>query len=189
VALLKLFGPAQGRADSAPAGESPEALPYRRKDYLLTKAERSFFGVLRQAVGVEYLIFAKVRLADLVWIPRGTPSAQSHANRVNPKHIDFVLCDHDAIRPLLAIELDDSSHARSDRRSRDAFVDAALAAAGLPLLRVPAQTGYNVAELQSRIRTAIAHGGNSASAPAGEAQQRQTRWASRPPKREGSGWS
>ncbi|MBN1460459.1 MAG: DUF2726 domain-containing protein [Armatimonadetes bacterium] len=151
VALFKLFGAAPAKADST------EALPYRRKDYLLTKAERSFFGVLRQAVGDDYLLFAKVRLADLVWIPQGTKSRQKHQNRVNPRHIDFVLCDHDAIRPLLAIELDDSSHARSDRRSRDAFVDAALAAAGLPLLRIPARAGYNVAELKSQISARL-HG-------------------------------
>lgn len=29
----------------------PGALPYRRKDYLLTAAERSFFGVLVSVVG------------------------------------------------------------------------------------------------------------------------------------------
>jgi len=166
VALFKLFGPAQGRTDSAPPGDSLEALPYRRKDYLLSKAERSFFGVLRQAVGDEYLIFAKVRLADLVWIPKATQSRQKHLNRVTPRHIDFVLCDHDAIRPLLAIELDDSSHARSDRRSRDAFVEAALAAAGLPLLRIPARAAYNVAELKAQIRTAVQDTGDGAIASA-----------------------
>ncbi|MDY7109277.1 MAG: DUF2726 domain-containing protein [Planctomycetota bacterium] len=156
VALFRLFGAAPGR------DESPEALPYRRKDYLLTKAERSFLGVLRQAVGDEYLIFAKIRLADLVWIPKGTDSRQRHLNRVTPRHIDFVLCDHNAIRPFLAIELDDSSHARPDRRSRDAFVDSALAAAGLPLLRVPARAGYNVAKLESKIGAAIKNQGDVA---------------------------
>lgn len=34
-------------------------LPYQRKDYLLSKAERSFFGVLQKAVGNRYLIFAQ----------------------------------------------------------------------------------------------------------------------------------
>jgi very-short-patch-repair endonuclease len=133
---------------------------------LLSKAERSFFGVLRQAVGDEYLIFAKVRLADLFWIPKRAGSRQRHLNRVSAKHIDFVLCDHEAIRPLLAIELDDSSHARSDRRSRDAFVDAALAAAGLPLVRIRARTGYNVGELKAAIGAAFQDHGDSAHASA-----------------------
>ena len=143
--ILKLLGLAPG-TDSAAA-----QLPYQRKDYLLTKAERSFFGVLQNAVGNRYLIFAKVRLADLVFLPRGTEKRQSHFNRIQSKHIDFVLCDHDVVRPLLAIELDDSSHNRADRQDRDVFVDSALAAAGLPILHVPALASYNVQELANAI--------------------------------------
>ena len=109
-------------------------LPYKRKEWLLSKAERSFFGVLQGVLASEQLIFVKVRLADLIYIPRGTPSRQAAFNRIQSKHIDFVLCEKSSVRPLLAIELDDSSHARSDRSARDRFVDSALDVAGLPLL-------------------------------------------------------
>jgi len=144
--ILKLLG-------LAPTTDSAEVqLPYQRKDYLLTKAERSFFGVLQNAIGNRYLIFAKVRLADLVFLPSGTEKRQSHLNRIQSKHIDFVLCDHDIVRPLLAIELDDSSHNRTDRQDRDAFVDSALSAAGLPILHVPARASYNVQELANAIQ-------------------------------------
>jgi hypothetical protein len=145
-AILKLFG------ISPPSGPAGVQLPYQRKDYLLTKAERAFFGVLPQAVGSQYFIFAKVRLADLVFIPRGTESRQSHFNRIRSKHIDFVLCDPQVVRPLLAIELDDSSHKRSDRRVRDEFVDSALDAAGLPILHVAARASYNVRHLTQAIQ-------------------------------------
>lgn len=144
--ILKLLG-------LAPTTDSAEVqLPYQRKDYLLTKAERSFFGVLQNAVGNRYLIFAKVRLADLVFLPSGTEKRQSHFNRIQSKHVDFVLCDHDIVRPLLAIELDDSSHNRTDRQDRDAFVDSALSAAGLPILHVSARASYNVQELANAIQ-------------------------------------
>jgi len=144
--ILKLLG-------LAPTSDSAEVqLPYQRKDYLLTKAERSFFGVLQNAIGNRYLIFAKVRLADLVFLPSGTEKRQSHFNRIQSKHVDFVLCDHDIVRPLLAIELDDSSHNRTDRQDRDAFVDSALSAAGLPILHVPARASYNVQELANAIQ-------------------------------------
>ncbi len=149
-AILDLLGIAPS---SAPV---QGALPYQRKDYLLTKAERSFYGALQNAVGNQYLIFAKVRLADLVFIPARTEKRQTHFNRIQSKHIDFVLCDHGEIRPLLAIELDDSSHTRSDRQDRDNFVDAALAAAGLPILHVPARAGYNVQELANAVQRAMA---------------------------------
>jgi very-short-patch-repair endonuclease len=152
--IFRIFGLGGASTDSKRAGATP--LPYRRKDYLLTKAERSFYGALQQAAGNEHLIFAKIRVADLLYMPKGTQRRQSHFNRIQAKHIDFVLCDRDNIRPILAIELDDSSHAAASRQSRDQFVDEALRAAGLPLLRVPCKTGYNVVELQSQIHAAIA---------------------------------
>jgi hypothetical protein len=148
-AILRLFG-------VSPASAVPQvSLPYRRKDYLLSQAERSFFGVLSDAVNGRYLVFAKVRLADLVWLPKGTERRQTHVNRVQSKHIDFLVCDHREVRPLLAIELDDASHGRPDRVTRDQFVDAALSAAGLPFLRVAARKAYNVAQVREQVERAI----------------------------------
>jgi hypothetical protein len=146
LAILKLFG----FAPRKPIPIGP--LPYKRKDFLLSKAERSFFGVLQLAVNGRYIIFTKVRLADLLDIPRGTEKRQSYFNRIQAKHIDFVICDKNLLRPLLAIELDDSSHNRADRKTRDNFVDAALAAAGLPILHVRASSGYNTQELTHAIQ-------------------------------------
>lgn len=130
-------------------------LPYRRRDYLLTKAERSFYGVLQQIASEDWQIFAMVRLADLLYLPRGTERRQSYQNRIQSKHIDFVLCRSTDVRPILAIELDDSSHARRDRSERDRFVDQALQAAGLPLLRVRAQRTYDPRQLLQSIREAL----------------------------------
>ena len=132
-----------------------ETFPYRKKDYLLSRAERSFYEVLRTAVGEEWTIFVKVRLLDLVWLPRGTSNAQSHRNRVQSKHVDFVLSDPRTIGPVLVIELDDASHRRSDRQRRDAFVDAVLQGAGLPILHVAVRSGYVTADLSRQIRAAI----------------------------------
>ncbi len=86
LAILRLFGPSQSRAPDK------VALPYLRRDYLFSRAEVSFYGVLNNAVAGQYLIFAKVRLADLLYIPRGTPARQSAFNRIQSKHIDFILC-------------------------------------------------------------------------------------------------
>ena len=143
--ILNLFGLRPPRQTVA------ETLPYRRKDYLLSKAEASFFGVLNQALNGEYLIFVKIRLADLLYLPRNTESWQSHFNRIQSKHVDFVVCRRDGIRPCLAVELDDSSHERPDRVSRDDFVVKALQAAGLPLLRVRGASTYNVSKLRQDV--------------------------------------
>ncbi len=44
-----------------------------------------------------------------------------------------MLCDAATTAPRLVVELDDANHDRPDRRDRDAFVDAVLSAAGLPI--------------------------------------------------------
>jgi hypothetical protein len=129
--------------------EKGDALPYQRRPSLLTPAERFFYGVLSQAVDSRYPIFAKVGLGDLLTVPRGVLKCFAYRNRISQKHVDFVLCAPDDLTPLLVIELDDSSHARLDRRERDACVDAALGAAGLPILHVPAQHAYAPAELRA----------------------------------------
>jgi very-short-patch-repair endonuclease len=141
----------------------PENLPYRKKDYLLTPAERSFYEVLQRVTGDSMQVFVKVRLADLVWLPKGTQNRQVHLNRVISKHADFVLCNRETVSPVLVIELDDSSHNMSHRRSRDAVVNDILHSVGLPLLRIPAKRSYAPNELSELIRNEInkAHTGIS----------------------------
>jgi len=136
---------------SATLGE----LPYRKRDYLLTAAERSFYEVLHKAVGEEMHVFPKARLADLVWLPKGTKNPQAHWNRIMSEHVDFVLCDRQSVSPVLAIELDDSSHQMSHRQERDSFVNQVFHAASLPVLRIPAKRSYAPNELAELIHKEI----------------------------------
>ena len=111
--------------------------PYVRRQYLLTAAERSFYGVLHSALADRLCIFAKVRLADVLAVEKGTGQWQTHQNRIQSKHVAFVLCDPQTLSPVLGIEIDDRSHGRPARQRRDRFVEAAFRASGLPLLRIP----------------------------------------------------
>ncbi len=129
-----------------------KGLPYTKVPAVLTTAELAFYSALREAVGDQWVVLAKVRLGDVIDVPLGTTDRQAHRNRIDRKHLDFVLCSPADFVPALAIELDDSSHERFDRRRRrDAFVDSALAAAGLPILRVPVRLVYDPAELRAQI--------------------------------------
>jgi hypothetical protein len=134
--------------------ESPTEgpIPYKGRDYFFSAAERSFYEVLRTAAPAECHIFSKVRLMDLVYIPKGTAKRQSWQSRVIQKHVDFVLCIQPNLRPTLVIELDDSTHDAEDRQDRDTFVDSVLAASSIPILRVPARHSYSVAELSGEIK-------------------------------------
>lgn len=142
-------------APSQAAPSQSEVFPFRKKQYLLSKGERAFFDVLSVAVGDEMFIFCKVRLEDLLYLPKGTPGRQGWSNKVRQKHVDFVLCDHQSISPLLVIELDDASHQREAQRKRDADKDKALQAAGLPIRRVPARSSYDPRQLANLIQKAL----------------------------------
>jgi len=48
------------------SGGQSKDYPYSKKPVLFSPAERSFLGVLDNAIGEEYCIFAKVRVADIV---------------------------------------------------------------------------------------------------------------------------
>lgn len=158
---------ASAPVSSITAPAAPPAAPaeytYALRDDFLSPAEASFFHVLRAAVATDHLIFPKVRLADLVFPPR--QEGQFGAwQRINRKHVDFVLCAPRTLLPLVALELDDRSHRRPDRLERDAFVDRVFADAGLPLVHVPARRSYHTPTVAALIDAALA-GVTAAPAP------------------------
>jgi very-short-patch-repair endonuclease len=125
--------------------------PYGLRDDFLSPAELSFFRVLKSELPAEWHLVAKVNLADLFFI-RQPHRNQAARNRIDRKHVDFVICEALVMKPLLGIELDDSSHEQEDRVERDALVDQVFQAAGLPLLRVTAARVYQPALLMEAVR-------------------------------------
>ncbi|ASK35840.1 hypothetical protein CEK62_16340 [Alcanivorax sp. N3-2A] len=126
---------------------------YQRRDTLLSRAEWSFYQVLRRAVAEQGLVMAKVRIADVL-----TPTEQRDRgqwwrlfNRISAKHFDFLICSADDSRPLVAVELDDGSHQNPRTRERDQLVESAARDAGLPLIRVPARTGYAMQQIREML--------------------------------------
>jgi ssDNA-binding Zn-finger/Zn-ribbon topoisomerase 1 len=127
--------------------------PYQQVSAFLSEAELSFFGVLRQGVGDRGIVFAKVRIADVLETRRGLDNSerQTALNKIVSKHFDFVICANDSAKPLAAVELDDSSHQRKKQIARDKFVNCAARAASLPLIRVPAKNAYSIAQLREQL--------------------------------------
>lgn len=125
---------------------------YLRKS-LLTPAERSFLGVLEPQLPLGTRLFSKVRLEDVFGVKSGLDRSARLAarNRINRKHVDFLVVRASDFAPVAGIELDDSSHAEEDRQARDALVDSVFASAGLPLLHFPAKNSYSAAEIQRRL--------------------------------------
>lgn len=138
---------------------SPDAgLAFEGRGELFTPAERSFLGVLEQALdGSRYRVFGKVRLGDLVKPAKGLTASRraSAQNRINQKHVDFLICTAADLAVAGVVELDDQSHGRSDRSERDGFVDDALKMAKIPVLRFPAKKSYPLAEVKAKLQEVL----------------------------------
>jgi hypothetical protein len=146
---------AESNGDDADAETGNEPLPYIARDALLTAAERSFFAALQAACQGRSLIFAQVPLSRLIYPRSSIPRWQSFQNKIDRKSVDFVLVEPNSLKVQLVIELDDRSHERKGRQDRDEFVNHALAAAGLKLLRVRVAASYNPSSLETRLRQSI----------------------------------
>lgn len=129
-------------------------LPYERRGGLLSPAEINFLRTLQSAVREDWLIFSLVRLSDILKVRSKTRKFQSWNNRLLGKQLDFVLCDIETLEVKLAVELDDGP-ATAERTRRDRFVNIALAAAGVPLLRVRVQEKYETSALRKDIEDAL----------------------------------
>ena len=132
----------------------PEFYPYKLTQSLLTASEAVFYAALLLAVGTRYVVFAKVRLADLCQdLDRWADTAAF--NQVSSKHVDFVLCDATTFKPVLAVELDDRSHVRANRRDRDALVDRVFQTMGLGAYRQWVRRSYDPAAIARGIEDAL----------------------------------
>ena len=101
-----------------------------------------------------FTICTKVSLGDLFFVIRPNQNMSAY-NRINRKHVDFVLCDPKTMQPRLAVELDDKSHSSPDRQERDEFVDSVFQIASLPLVHVPARLAYSTEELSQLFKQAL----------------------------------
>ncbi len=123
---------------------------------LLTAAEQKFYEALDAAIDGRLLILSKVRLADLLVVTSTSRSARYRVFRsIACKHVDFVLAEVENLHPIAAIELDDSSHQRADRRLRDQLLDDLFAKASFPLLRFRAAANYSSRLIEERVEKVV----------------------------------
>ena len=118
----------------------------------MSEAEKKFFFVLKDILGDDYLIFSKVRLADLLYLPKMSNSEYyRYFNKIQSKHVDFVICDKKNIKPLLVIELDDPSHLKLDRVLRDDFLNKTLNNSNLSIIHFETMAKYDKNVLSPKI--------------------------------------
>lgn len=128
-----------------------ENLPYKKK-LLLTKNEWSFYKSLKPVADeLGYSVLAKIRVADLVEVvpTKDRSEWQKYFNKINKKHVDFVLAKPENLQIMLLIELDDNSHNEAQKQ-RDEFIEALYKQTGYKLLRT-----HGTGELKEKIMKAL----------------------------------
>lgn len=131
--------------------EDPDKNHYRSKRTILSPTEQTFFKALKMAAAPDYGISLKVRVADILHPEGSGREYMSNFGRIKSKHIDFLLYDATTFQITTAIELDDSSHQRSDRQERDDFLDESFEKAGVPLCRFQAHLFYDPNQIAEKI--------------------------------------
>ena len=131
--------------------------PYQPAKALFSAAERSFLGVLEQAVGPEHKVFGKVRVADIALVKTGLGNSarQGALNRIAAKHFDFIVCRASDLSIVCAVELNDKSHANQRAQMRDEFLAKVCQTIHLPLITIPAKQTYSLPEVQAQFVAAV----------------------------------
>jgi hypothetical protein len=130
--------------------------PFFPKQFILSRPERQFYKILRGLVAPNPVLI-KVRLADLIEADEEHQLHKVNFDAIKAKHIDFLVCDA-ALSPIIAVELDDSSHQRPDRKARDRDVDRIFQLASFPLVHIPQQQSYDPADIEKQLLTTLRHG-------------------------------
>ena len=157
--ILKLFGLLPKEENWA-----SEIFPYAKRDDFLSPAELSFYKVLNQVVSKDLIICPKVSLKDIFFVKSADRSQKTiYSNKIDRKHIDFLICKADTLELICGIELDDTSHKREDRVQRDLFFDKVFNAASLKLLRFENKKSYSLPEVECKISSILISGSTFAS--------------------------
>ena len=117
------------------------------RSLFVNKSERAFFIILSQQLSYDYLLMAKTRLEDVIGVQRTLRDPKllwSLRGRVKSRHVDFLICARDG-KPLMAIELDGSSHGSANAANGDDLKDRIFRAAGLPFMRVSTGDDFEAA--------------------------------------------
>jgi hypothetical protein len=127
--------------------------PLTKKSQLLTPVERSFLGLLEHAVGDEYKIMNRIKLADVLEVQ---PKADARARRaalqkLNAKYLDYVLCDPVDMSIVAVVDLVNNTDKTGHKAVPDWFVSGALEASGIPYIRMKIKAGYDVADIKQVI--------------------------------------
>lgn len=108
---------------------------YFAKNTIMTERENKFFKQLNEILGNKWFVVPQVHLSALLNHKVKGQNWKAAFRHINGKSVDYVLLSKETMKPICAIELDDSTHNYKNRAERDAEVERIFAEAKLPLAR------------------------------------------------------
>lgn len=124
---------------------------YMSRNLMSTNEKIQYFKIKTVTDKMGLHLFAKVRLADIIEPRKNVDNWKRYWNKVQSKHVDFFVCNK-SMTSLCVIEIDDNSHKKEDRKSRDKFVDYILLQVGIETVRF---LSVNNLELQNKLNDII----------------------------------
>ena len=130
--------------------------PFDRKATIFTPAEKNFQTLVEQALGDDYRVLNRVKLADILTIRNGVSNKASQAakNNAESKYLDFAICERQSMKLVGVIDLVDTS-GKGYKVKKDWFVSGALEAASIPHLRIKVKPSYSVKDIQNCINVRL----------------------------------
>lgn len=156
-----------------PSSRLTELIELKRPAGLLTSTERKAYRLISAWMGGGYLLFSQVHLLqifsfnarklDRMLVGRGMRRAAVEARKkqvtkdwidgaLGKKSVDFLVCDVMNTKPVLAIEIDGTSHEDENQISLDAIKDIIFASAGVSLLRLSNDSVINCASAVNSVQ-------------------------------------
>lgn len=128
-------------------------LPFRLRKQFLSFPELSLFSALQEMAEGRYIVCPKVALNDIFYIQRPNENVHFY-NKIFRKHVDFLLCEPESMKPAFGVELI-KLITKEETRPADQYVEDLFLSAGLPLVRVRSSEKYNLTDLVRLFQLAV----------------------------------
>lgn len=118
----------------------------RVKSGYLNTNEYKFFKSLEGACGEQFLVYPKVKLADIVY-----HEENKKLSKTFNYSLDFVLFEPGSRKPLLAVDLHGDRAGEEELAKIDDKIELVLTTIGIPILAVKLASAYDERELYNNI--------------------------------------
>ena len=128
---------------------------YYAKSYVMTSRENECFKILNEIFSSKWFVVPQVHLSALLDYRVKGQNWNAAFRHINGKSVDFVLIGKESYKVVCAIELDDSTHSKPDRKERDIEIERMFKGARIPLARISKFESMTKPEIAKVVTDAI----------------------------------